>query len=391
MPALDPTRLTEALALAQQAIGLSDPNPRVGCVIGHEDGRVLGQGHTQETGGPHAEVMALRDAAARGHAVQGATAWVTLEPCAHHGRTPPCCDALIAAGLKRVVVALSDPYSKVAGEGIRRMRAAGIEVHFADADIARQAWALNVGFFSRVQRGRPWVRVKVAASLDGRTALANGQSQWITSHEARTDGHVWRRRAGAVLSGIGTVLADDPRLDVRMVPTARQPVRVVVDSRLRTPTCSKLLQPPGPVWIATRHCEGTAAEALRQHGAELLVLPGSGEQVDLSLLMQALGERGINELHVEAGARLTGALLQAGLADEVLAYVAPVLLGAGRGWVGWPELQSLDEGLRLHLLEAQAVGPDLRLRLAPANALPLERPGALDASSAGFTSSPPRK
>lgn len=389
-PSLDDVRLNEALSLAEQAVGLSDPNPRVGCIIGHEDGRVLGRGHTQRAGGPHAEVMALRDAANHGYAVEGATAWVTLEPCAHHGRTPPCCDALIAAGLKRVVIALSDPFPQVAGEGIRRLRAAGIEVHLAEADIAHQARALNVGFFSRVMRGRPWVRVKVAASLDGRTALANGQSQWITSPQARTDGHAWRRRAGAVLTGIGTVLADDPRLDVRLVPTARQPVRVVLDSTLRVPAHAKFLQPPGSAWVVTRHADGVAAEALRQQGAEVLALPGDGGQIDLPALLTALGQREINELHVEAGARLTGALLRSGLADEVLAYVAPLLLGGGRGWVDWPDLQALEQGLRLRLLDARAVGPDLRLRLAPANATPLDVPGSFERLSAGFTSGVPR-
>jgi diaminohydroxyphosphoribosylaminopyrimidine deaminase/5-amino-6-(5-phosphoribosylamino)uracil reductase len=225
----------------------------VGCVLGRADGSVLGRGATQQAGGPHAEVMALRDAAAAGHSVQGATAWVTLEPCAHHGRTPPCCDALIAAGLARVVVAIGDPFAQVAGAGLARLRAAGIEVVMADADIAQAAREINIGFFSRIERGRPWVRMKIAASLDGRTALPNGVSQWITGEPARTDGHAWRRRAAAVLTGIGTVLEDDPRLDVRLVPTPAQPLRVVVDSRLETPPAARLLQPPGHgVWILRR-------------------------------------------------------------------------------------------------------------------------------------------
>lgn len=382
---LDHTRLTEALALAEQAIGLCEPNPRVGCVIGDDAGAVFGRGHTQQVGGAHAEVMALRDAAAAGHKVAGATAWVTLEPCAHHGRTPPCCDALIAAGLRRVVVALTDPFPQVAGAGIARLRAAGISVDFAPPEIAEQAWALNIGFFSRVLRGRPWVRVKVASSLDGRTALANGASQWITGPEARADGHAWRRRAGAVLSGIGTVLADDPRLDVRLVPTARQPVRVVVDSQLRTPPTARLLDGAGPVWIATTADTADAATALRARGAEILTLPPVNGRVDLAALLQALAARGINELHVEAGQDLSGALLRAGLADEVLAYVAPLLLGEGRGWVPWSGLKAVDEGLRLRLLDVRTVGPDLRLRLALAGVPHFGPPPASGEASAPFT------
>lgn len=383
--ALDHARLTEALALAEQAIGLCDPNPRVGCVIGSAEGAVFGRGQTQQAGGPHAEVMALRDAAAAGQSVRGATAWVTLEPCAHHGRTPPCCDALIAAGLQRVVVALTDPFPQVAGEGIQRLRAAGIQVDFAPADIAERAWALNIGFFSRVLRGRPWVRVKVASSLDGRTALDNGSSQWITGPDARADGHAWRRRAGAVLTGIGTILADDPRLDVRLVPTVLQPVRVVVDSKLRTPPAARLLDTPGTVWIATVDGGLPGASALRARGAEVLELPGPEAQVDLPALLALLARRGINEVHVEAGQGLTGSLLRAGWADELLAYVAPVLLGSGRGWVAWPGFEHVDEGLRLQLQDVQRLGPDLRLRLTPAHAAPFGFPPPPIQASAGFT------
>ncbi len=232
----DQALLLRAVALAEQSIGLSDPNPRVGCVLHTASGQLAGEGFTQQAGGPHAEVMAMRAAAAAGLSLAGGTAWVSLEPCAHHGRTPPCADALIAAGLARVVVALGDPYDQVAGRGITRLRAAGIAVDLASAGPARQAaQALNIGFLSRLQRGRPWVRLKVATSLDGRTALADGRSQWITGPAARQDGHAWRRRAGAVLSGIGTVQADDPQLDVRLVPTQVQPLRVVVDSGFATP------------------------------------------------------------------------------------------------------------------------------------------------------------
>ena len=247
---LYPTLMREALALAHQAIGLTDPNPRVGCVLATDDGRVIGRGHTQQAGGPHAEVMALRDAQTRGESVQGATAVVTLEPCAHHGRTPPCCDALIAAGIGRVVMAMRDPFPQVAGQGVARLRAAGIEVIelAADSDAAQAAYALNIGFFSRIERGRPWVRLKAATTLDGRTALDNGVSQWITGEAARRDGHAWRRRAGAVLTGVGTVLDDNPRLDVRLVDTARQPLRVVVDSRLDMPLHARILEHPARCW-----------------------------------------------------------------------------------------------------------------------------------------------
>ncbi len=365
---LDTTRLHEALQLAESAIGVTEPNPRVGCVIGTEQGVVLGRGATQQVGGPHAEVMALRDAAAQGHAVAGATAWVTLEPCAHHGRTPPCCDALIAAGLKRVVVALQDPFPQVAGAGTARMRAAGLQVDMADTAVAQAAWQLNVGFFSRVLRQRPWVRVKVAASLDGCTALHDGSSQWITGAAARADGHAWRRRASAVMTGIGTVLADDPLLDVRLVPSPWQPLKVVVDSALRTPPQARLLQPPAKTLIVTALRSPAAPSAAWQgSGAELLHLPSAQcSQVDLPALMAHLSGRGVNELHVEAGPLLNGALARCGLVDEWLVYQAPKLLGSGRGMVALPPLARLDEALALRLVEAQSVGSDLRLLFRPA-------------------------
>jgi diaminohydroxyphosphoribosylaminopyrimidine deaminase/5-amino-6-(5-phosphoribosylamino)uracil reductase len=362
LTALDDTRLAEALALAASSFGLTEPNPRVGCVIGLADGRVLGRGATQQAGGPHAEVMALRDAAAAGHDVRGATAWVTLEPCAHHGRTPPCCDALIAAGLARVVVAVGDPFPAVNGEGIARLRAAGIEVELAGADWAARARDVNIGFFSRVQRQRPWVRIKIAASLDGRTALPDGTSQWITGEAARADGHAWRRRASAVLTGIGTVLADDPRLDVRLVPTPAQPLRVVLDSTLRLAPAARLLAPPGRVLVVTTAAPGPAAQALAERGAELLHLPAREGRVDLQALLAALHQRSINELHVEAGATLSGAFLQAGLADELLMYLAPKLIGPGLPAVQWPALASLDQAVALEWIEQQPVGADLRLR-----------------------------
>ena len=359
---LDLDRLREALALAESSFGLTEPNPRVGCVIGHQDGRILGRGATQQAGGPHAEVMALRDASAAGHSVRGATAWVTLEPCAHHGRTPPCCDALIAAGITRVVVALADPFPAVNGTGMARLRAAGIEVVMASAEIAAAAHDLNVGFFSRVQRGRPWLRLKIAASLDGTTALHNGRSQWITGEDARRDGHAWRRRASAVLTGIGTVLADNPRLDVRLVPTPAQPLRVVLDSRFQLPATSRLLDAPGKVLVIGAADPGPAAQALRERGAELRVAPGAAGQVDLAAMLKLLADRGVNELHVEAGARLNGALLQAGLVDEVLLYLAPMLLGAGLPMAAMGPFDSLARQVRLQGLRCEPVGADLRLR-----------------------------
>lgn len=276
---LDALRLREALDLAEGVIGLTDPNPRVGCVLGTQDGRVLGRGATQEVGGPHAEVMALREAAANGHDVRGATAWVTLEPCAHHGRTPPCCDALIAAGIGRVVAAMQDPFPAVAGQGMARLRAAGVQVALAGGALAEAAREINIGFFSRVLRGRPWIRLKTACSLDGRTALPNGVSQWITGPAARADGHAWRRRASVVLTGIGTILSDDPGLDVRLVPTRKQPRRAVLDSRLRIPVDAAILQRPGTL-VYTSSNDAERQMALSAIGAEVIRLTTDRERVD---------------------------------------------------------------------------------------------------------------
>lgn len=357
----DRMRMREALVLAADAIGLCDPNPRVGCVIASADGaQLLGRGHTQAVGQAHAEVMALRDAA--GASVRGATAYVTLEPCSHHGRTPPCCDTLIAAGVGRVVVAVADPNPLVAGEGIARMRAAGIVVAVGlQGDEARE---LNIGFFSRMLRSRPWLRLKAAVSLDGRTALPDGTSQWITGERARIDGHAWRRRAGALLTGVGTVVDDDPRLDVRLVETARQPLRVVVDSKLATPPGARILAPPGAalVYAATDAPERT--DRLRAAGhVEVAVLAGASGKVDLGAMLDDLGARGINELHVEAGAKLNGSFVRAGLVDEWLVYMAPRLLGSGRDLAAFGPLASLAETVDLRFHAVEAVGEDLRLRL----------------------------
>ena len=325
-----------ALELARQAQNLSAPNPAVGCVLVSAGGEVIGQGHTQAVGGAHAEVMALRDAAARGHASAGATAYVTLEPCAHQGRTGPCCDALISAGIARVIASVADPNPLVAGRGFERLRAAGIEVEVGAGEQA--ARELNIGFFSRMLRQTPWVRMKTAASLDGTTALTNGQSQWITSPEARADGHAWRARASAVLTGIGTVLQDNPGLDVRLVPCSRQPHRIIIDSALQTPPGARIFEPAGEVWIYTASTDEAKSQAL-----------------------QARGERQINELHVEAGFKLNGSLVREGLVDEFLVYLAPKLLGPGQGMLALAALPALADAVALEFMSAERIGPDLRL------------------------------
>ncbi len=360
----DQALLGRALAVAEHSIGLSDPNPRVGCVLHDAQGRFAGEGFTREAGGAHAEIVALRDAAARGMDVAGGTAWVSLEPCAHHGRTPPCVDALIAARLDRVVVAAIDPFDRVAGVGIARLRAAGIAVDLAPPDdaAARATRELNIGFFSRQLRHRPWVRLKIAASLDGRTALADGRSQWITGIEARTDGHRWRRRAGAVLTGAGTVRLDDPRLDVRLVPTTLQPLRVVVASRLDIEPSARVLQPPGRALVVGASSNDDAVQRLRDAGVDTLILPAADGRIDLTALLDRLAADGVNELHVEAGARLNGALLAAGLADELLVYLAPKLIGPGREIAALPPLARLDDSVALRFVETTTLGGDLRIR-----------------------------
>jgi diaminohydroxyphosphoribosylaminopyrimidine deaminase / 5-amino-6-(5-phosphoribosylamino)uracil reductase len=352
--------MQQALDLAARAVGLSEPNPRVGCVIVSADGRqVLGAGHTQRAGEAHAEIMALRDAAARGLSVEGATAWVTLEPCSHHGRTGPCCEALIAARIGKVVAAVADPNPLVAGQGFARLRAAGIEV--STGPLARESRELNIGFFSRMVRGTPWLRMKIAASLDGKTALENGASQWITSEAARADGHAWRSRAGAVLTGIGTVLEDDPRLDVRHANTPRQPDVVVVDSRLETPPGAMILMDGRPTLIYAAAQDSERQAALEQRGATVIHLPGPGGKVDLAAMLRDLGQRGINELHVEAGHKLNGSLLREGLLDELLVYLAPKLLGQGQGMANFGPLAELSQALALDFISSERVGPDLRL------------------------------
>lgn len=356
----DHERLMRAIGVAHGSLGLSDPNPRVGCIIHAADGSLAGEGFTQQAGGAHAEVMAMRNASQAGRTVAGGTAWVSLEPCAHHGRTPPCADALIDAGIARVVVATTDPFPQVAGKGIERLRAAGVVVDLAEPGPTRRAaHELNIGFFSRVQRQRPWVRLKVAASVDGRTALPDGSSQWITGEAARKDGHAWRRRAGAVLTGIGTLLADDPQLDVRLVPTTRQPLRVVVDSGFNTPVDARLLQSGGRVLVAGARDLQARMERLRHAGAEVLRLPDANGQVDLQALLERLTMDGVNELHIEGGARLNGALLQTGWVDEVLLYLAPKLLGPGRDIATLPTLTALPDAQGWRFEQVRQLGPDL--------------------------------
>jgi diaminohydroxyphosphoribosylaminopyrimidine deaminase / 5-amino-6-(5-phosphoribosylamino)uracil reductase len=366
--------IERALVLARNAIGLSEPNPRVGCVLVSADGhRVLGEGHTQAAGQAHAEVMALRDAAAHGQATTGATAYVTLEPCSHHGRTPPCCDALLAAGVARVVASLADPNPLVGGQGFERLRAAGVEVIVGPGAAASRE--LNIGFFSRMARGLPWVRMKIAASLDGRTALDNGASQWITSPDARRDGHAWRARASAVLTGIGTVRDDDPRLDVRDVATARQPTAVVVDSRLETPLRANILQPGRPLLVYGAVDDQERQAALEQRGATVILLPGPNGKVDLAAMLRDLAARGVNELHVEAGHKLNGSLIREGLVDECLVYLAPKLLGAGRGMADFGPLADLGQAVGLEFLATERIGPDLRLLARVCGRAPFERHG----------------
>lgn len=353
--AADHEFMARALQLAEQGLYSTTPNPRVGCVIVN-DGLVVGEGWHRRAGEAHAEVHALRAAAGK---ASGATAYVTLEPCSHYGRTPPCADALIAAGVTRVVAAMQDPNPAVSGNGLARLRASGVAVDCGL--LASAAEELNIGFVSRMTRGRPWVRMKLATSLDGKTALENGASQWITGAAARQDGHRWRARACAILSGIGTVLADNPQLNVRDVETSRQPLKVVIDSRLELPLDARLLA-TGEVLLVTVSADLEKANALRERGVEILNLPNASGNVDLPELMQELGRRGINELHVEGGYRLSGALVAAGLVDELLLYQAPCLIGdAARGMLDMPSLLSLENKQQLTIRDVRMVGADLRV------------------------------
>ena len=354
--------MAEALRLAANGLYDTKPNPTVGCVLA-KDGRVVATGWTAPAGGPHAERVAL---AAAGSEARGATAYVTLEPCCHEGRTPPCTRALIEAGVARVVFAGHDPNPRVNGAGERELTAAGVRVE--GGVLEREAEPLNRGFFARMRRGRPWVRCKIAASLDGRTALANGESQWITGPESRADVHRWRARSGAVLTGSGTVLRDDPSLDARREEAGidaklgiKQPLRVILDSRLRTPPAAKTLTLPGDVLIFTTHVADEAQRVLERAGARVERVAG-GEHCDLDQVLARLAELEINDVWVEAGARVAGAFLSAGLIDELIVYMAPRALGDGaRGMFAVPAPASLADAWRLTFDEISTIGDDVRI------------------------------
>ena len=365
-PAVDYTHMAHALRLAGHGLYTTQPNPRVGCVIAHAS-EVVGTGWHQRAGGPHAEVFALREA---GDGARGATAYVTLEPCSHHGRTPPCADALIAAGVKRVVIASEDSNPQVDGRGIARLRAAGITV---ETGLMREAAReLNIGFFSRIERDRPFVRVKLAMSLDGRTALASGESKWITGAAARADVQRWRARSSAILTGSGTVQADDPRLTVRLTGETSSgergqialPIRVVLDRQLRTPVGSHVFDGSTPTLVL----HGAAASCTDDRFArvERLAVAVQDNALDLGAVLALLASRGCNEVQVEAGPTLCGALFAAGLVDELLLYVAPVLLGdSARPLLTLPPLAEMARRWQLQTVDQRQLGPDWRLRLRP--------------------------
>lgn len=363
----DITWMRQALALARSVMTSTTPNPRVGCVI-VRDGRIVGEGATQPPGGPHAEVCALRDAAARGESVQGATMYVTLEPCSHFGRTPPCADAIAAAQPARVVVAMGDPNPQVNGQGLARLRAAGIAV--TTGICADEALEINAGFVARMSRGTPWAWVKMAASLDGRSALHNGASQWITGEAARADGHAWRARSCVVLTGMGTMLKDNPRLNVRAVPTTRAPRRAVVDGRFEVPEDALLFDSANADGVETliftadpQAANSDKAARLADRNVRVVTLPeGDTHRVDLPAMMRWLGSHDINEVHVEAGAGLGGALLSAGCVDELLVYLAPVLLGDAAAMLRLPLIEHLEHARRFEFTDTLRLGADLRLR-----------------------------
>lgn len=355
--ALDHQHMAHALRLAERAAYTARPNPMVGCVIARDE-VVVGEGWHQRTGGAHAEVFALRQAGAQ---ARGATAYVTLEPCAHHGRTPPCALALIEAGVARVVAAMRDPFPKVDGGGFVLLREAGIEV--AEGLMAAQARELNQGFLSRIERGRPWVRVKLAASLDGRTAMADGRSKWITGAAAREDVQHWRARAGAILTGAATVLADDPMLTVRLADTqVLPPLRVVLDARLRSLECARVREGGAP----TLYVHDAAVSPPDAADAEFACVPSHAGRLDLGAVLALLAERGVNEVHTEAGATLAGALLAGGWVDELLLYQAPTLLGEhGRPLLSGLGIHAMEQQRRLRVVDRRQVGEDLRLVLRP--------------------------
>ncbi|MCD8339219.1 MAG: bifunctional diaminohydroxyphosphoribosylaminopyrimidine deaminase/5-amino-6-(5-phosphoribosylamino)uracil reductase RibD [Burkholderiales bacterium] len=358
--------MQRALNLAELAQPNCPPNPAVGCVI-VKDRQVIGEGYTQETGKAHAEVMALRDAANRGNSVEGATVYVTLEPCSHYGRTPPCAKALIEAKPARVVAALQDPNPLVAGNGLKMLKDAGIQVECGIC--SKEAHEMNIGFFKRIQTGMPFVRTKMAMSLDGNIALKSGESKWITEEISRTDGQHWRARVGAILTGSGTVLADNPQLNVRLPGTKRQPLKVIVDSNLKLNPDSKIFQ-DGKVLLVCSRYDVVKVGNFEALGVEVLVLPGKDGKVDLKALMAELGKREINEVHVEAGPRLNGALVKDNLIDEFLIYVAPMFIGDGIRLLDLPQCKSLAEAPRMKIVSADLLNTDLRIRLRAAEEKP---------------------
>ncbi len=352
-----PRFMSQALGLVKKASQQVAPNPKVGCVI-VKDGVVIGRGVTQPPGGNHAEIEAMNNARSLGYDLAGSTAFVTLEPCSHFGRTPPCADALIKAGIMTVVVACLDTNPLVQGQGIAKLRAAGMEV--ITGVLEPEARESNLGFLIRMEKGRPWIRMKAAASLDGKTALHNGKSQWITGEAARQDGHIWRSRSGAILTGIGTVLDDDPQLNVRGIAVATQPLRVIVDSKLQIPLSAKILAGGGSLIVCATE-DPAKIQPLRDAGNEVLCMPNAKGKVDLPSLMQELGRRQINELHIEAGSKLNGSLIREACVDELLLYLAPKLLGDARGLFDLDMLESLDGAKNLSFHEITQIGEDLRI------------------------------
>jgi diaminohydroxyphosphoribosylaminopyrimidine deaminase/5-amino-6-(5-phosphoribosylamino)uracil reductase len=359
--------MAEALAEAHKALYLANPNPRVGCVIVKE-GQAIGRGFTQQVGGPHAEIQALADAKLKGFDPKGSTIYVTLEPCNHTGRTPPCVDALLAAKPAKVIVAMVDPNPLVSGKGLERIKAAGIEVQCGLME--SEAQILNRGFVSRMTRGLPWVRLKIAASLDGKTALSNGQSQWITAPQARADGHHWRAQACAIVTGVGTVKEDNPTLNVREVETQRQPLRIIIDSKLETPLDAKILNNPSEsgVMIVCAKLDGSdvqeKANLLKSRGVEVLTMANEFGKVDLPKLFAYLAqERNMNEIHIEAGFKLNGSMLREDCVDELLLYCAPFFMGEGIGMANTSPLDSLQSRQDWKMIDQSLVGSDLRLRL----------------------------
>lgn len=351
--------MARAITLAKRGLYTTDPNPRVGCVI-VQDGQIVGEGWHERAGEAHAEVVALQAAGDQAH---GATVYITLEPCCHHGRTPPCTAALAASGINRVVAAMLDPSPQMSGQGMEQLKGAGMACSVGLMET--QAAELNPGFVKRLQSGRPLVRVKLAVSMDGRTALANGASQWISGKAARDDVQQWRARSSVILTGIGTVLADDPSLNVRGLNTGRQPMRVIVDNNLSISPDAKILNIEGPVMIATSCDNPDVTKALTSKGAEIVVIPGTNGGVDLAALMQHLASLEVNEIHVEAGAVLCGALMCQGLVDELLLYMAPHIMGdAARGMFRIPELTAMQDRIVLKMKDVRIVGDDLRIHLS---------------------------